>query len=316
MLASSIVELPRDQVISGLLSYTDIGEFVTNQILNLLSREELQILRIALVLRASFTLDVLNGIYQGYYNVELPINSIRQLTRRAILEYSTRPQETYYLHNLIRDAIPRETDQEGKVHALVAKWFMDRPFDPADVTTWDDILYHLHRAMEVGQKEEYYQSYFDFVMDNLERLSFAGWHYRINDELSILYSFAIKLNLPWDQIVILWNIGHEFSLLNMIEEQKSIYRQLVNAIGNAILHSDLDKASLGSWLGAAIAELGNAVTTEGKVEDQNNSLKIVLAFAKFLGSNTIFYPCSAHAIDLNDYLIPVPRDCNRLLCTI
>ena len=48
---------------------------------------------------------------------------------------------------------------------------------------------------------------------------------------------------------------------------------------------------------------------------QNNNLKAPIAFAKFLRSNTTFYACSAHTIDLNDYLVPVPGNCNRLLRT-
>ena len=40
-----------------------------------------------------------------------------------------------------------------------------------------------------------------------------------------------------------------------------------------------------------------------------------LAFAKFLGSITTFYACSAHMIYLTDYLVPVPGNCNRHLRT-
>ncbi|HYB76421.1 MAG TPA: ATP-binding protein, partial [Nitrososphaerales archaeon] len=93
MLASSLAELPPDQVRQGLLAATDIQEFMVNQVVGHLNEEELRVLRAGLVFRGAFAFDALSAVYRGLHEgVEPPLKAIQSLVRRAVLDVADEPQ--------------------------------------------------------------------------------------------------------------------------------------------------------------------------------------------------------------------------------
>jgi tetratricopeptide (TPR) repeat protein len=221
MLASAIDDLPIDQIVTGLLNATDIGDFVVNEVLSQMDAAELQILRTALVFRRNFSFEALDSVHKAISD-GTPITAarVRKLVHRALLEIVDEPGIAYYLHSILRDAVPRETTQEADAHTAAADWFQRKPFDAKNLTTWDDGLYHLRRAAEVGREPEYVEPYKDFLLENNQVLQYAGWGQRLVDEYEILIDLVKDKTV---KIVILLNVANNLDLLGELEEATELY---------------------------------------------------------------------------------------------
>ncbi|HLO18066.1 MAG TPA: AAA family ATPase, partial [Anaerolineales bacterium] len=85
LLASSISELPLQQVIQGLLTATDIGDYIVGQVLDQLDEIELNVLRAALVFRGAFSFDALASVYRSMHPGDTSIApAVRSLARHAV----------------------------------------------------------------------------------------------------------------------------------------------------------------------------------------------------------------------------------------
>jgi hypothetical protein len=212
LLASAIDELPAEQVATHLLDATDIGGFVVETVLNRTSPQELKVLRAALVFRAAFPFEALSAVY-GALNDDTAtiIKPVRTLVRRAVLEKSADSHSIYFLHPILRDAVPHDASQAAAAHEAAAAWFLSDSIDFTDLTTWDDGLYHLRLAAEVGLSDAYFYPYYEFISANAFALQDAGWHQRALNECETLYALAsdetLRFVLRWMRINLLHSWG-------------------------------------------------------------------------------------------------------------
>lgn len=243
LLASAISELDVNQVVKDMLSASDIGEYVVSQVLNQLSDEEMQALRAALVFRGAFSFEALGYVYSKLNNeAELIATPVRTLVRRTVLETVAEPQTAYYLHGILRDAAPRKQEQEASAHSAAAEWFLRREFNAANVETWDDGLYHLRRAAEIGS-DETYERYYSFVFDKQEPLYRAGFGRRLIDELRTLYALAED---TFTKLGVRWKLGIELARFNKRDESLTIFREVAHGLSEALdnLPDDLQEAAM------------------------------------------------------------------------
>src|SRR5262245_28942715 len=98
LFASALAELPADRVVPSLLTASDIGAFVVNEVLGAVSGAELAVLRAALVFRGPFPLEALAAVAGAEVAVDAPL---RALVRRALLEPPGGSGVAYYLHPLL-----------------------------------------------------------------------------------------------------------------------------------------------------------------------------------------------------------------------
>jgi tetratricopeptide (TPR) repeat protein len=224
LLATAIADLPVEQVTSGLLTASDIGEYVIGQVLGQLGPLELQVLRAAIVFRAVFSFEALHSVFDAIDTEREPIDATaRKLVRRAVLEPVDKPQTGYYVHPLLRDAVPREAASEAVAHTAAASWFLREPIEWENSKTWDDGLYHLRRAAEVGRSEAHFRLYFDFIMENGQQMNYAGWGRRFIAECSTLLSLAEDGS---DWFIIAWAWGNQLWVLNEYEEAVEVFREV------------------------------------------------------------------------------------------
>lgn len=204
LFATAMGDLPAEQVVSELLTASDIGEYVVSQVLSKINESEMRVLRAAVVFRSSFTIDELAAVYGSPSDETQSITaSLRILVRKAVLEVVDNEQKAYYLHPVLCDAIPRQADEEAVAHAAAAEWYLRDPIQPADLKTWDDGLYHLRSAAEVCKSEQFIQPYMWFVFDNEKLLEYSGWERRLISEYNTLlklvtedhFIFAIRFRL-------------------------------------------------------------------------------------------------------------------------
>jgi tetratricopeptide (TPR) repeat protein len=163
--------------------------------------------------------------------------------RRAVLETMVGPPIGYYLHPILRDAVPREAEQEAAAHAAAAKWFLRRPVNPVDFTTWDDALYHLRRAAEVGRHEIYYDPYMEFMKDYTGSLEDAGWGRRVVAEDRVLDSLAQN---DWEHFIARIDLGRRLKTLGELSEATQIFRELIEGIPK--LPDDVPQEEEPEWL--------------------------------------------------------------------
>jgi hypothetical protein len=189
LLASALGSLPVQEVTKGLLAATDIGEFVLSQVLAQLSETEHNVVRAAAVFRGPFSFEALTAVHGTLDPGRTIVLVVRGLVRRDVLESLPAADADYYLHPLIREALPPNPQQEAAAHAAAAAWFLRAGIQPEILTTWDDGLYHLRRAAEAGDGV-YVQNYQEFVEANRPALSYAGWGRRLLEELNALIEFS------------------------------------------------------------------------------------------------------------------------------
>jgi tetratricopeptide (TPR) repeat protein len=187
LVASVASELPIERLTAGLLAASDIGNFVLGEVFARTNPEELQVLRAALVFRDVFTFDALKAVHDAIDTQHPDIESaVRTLVRRAVFDTIAEPRLAYYLHPILRDAVQRDTEQEADAHAAAALWWGQTPFVAGDVTTWDDLLYHLRRAAEIARDGNHLEAYAAWLVEYLTALDYAGWTRRVVAELRVL----------------------------------------------------------------------------------------------------------------------------------
>jgi hypothetical protein len=261
LFASAIAEAPAEQVVNGLLEATDIGEFIQGQVLKQLSREELDVLRAAAVFREGFTFEALSAVHGGKSLTQ----PVRTLVRRAVLEVA-RPQTAYYLHPLLREAVPREPEQEAAAHAAAARWFLREPIVPSDLRTWDDGLYHLRLAAELGRVEKYFRPYSDFLHNNNRELSFAGWGRRLLKETKALEAVAEHAR---EKLGIRWMLGLELLALNEKKEAEIVLRDVIKGFTEEMQQaaSEKLKSEIAESLVMIKEKLGSVLLKQNRIEE-------------------------------------------------
>jgi tetratricopeptide (TPR) repeat protein len=262
LLASAIDEIPAASLMSGLLAASDIGEFVIGQVLGQLEAPALVVLRAATVFRGSFPFEAL-GFVRGALGEPTDdlAGQVRQLVQSAILEVSTEPQVTYYLHPILREALPGEPGQQATAHVAAARWYLREPFDATVLATWDDGLYHLRRAAEIGRRPDEVMAYKAFVFDHERSLSFAGWGRRLVAECQVLAGLAEELA---DQLVIQWLLGLELWQLEDNREAVKVFTALSDRLTE--LWATDPQEDLSPFLTLVKAKLGDAELKEGKID--------------------------------------------------
>ncbi len=266
LLATAIAELPAEQVLAGLLTTSDIGEYMVTQVLNQVNTVDLQVLRAAAVFRGAFTFDALNAVYKAFPDGAETINiPVRTLVRRALLEKTTQPQTAYYLHPLVRDAVPRETAQQAAVHAAAASWFLHGQIEIGDFKTWDEGLYHLRRAAELGRNETYFQPYHNFVFENEQQLSYIGLGRRLTNEYKVLDTLTEN---TWEKIIIRWALGVELWQLGENVEAMTLFQELAEVLTEMQQQStEEDTLNYAEMLVLVKAKLGNALLGLGRIDE-------------------------------------------------
>lgn len=259
LFASAIAETPPRQVVAGLLKATDIGEFIEDQVLRQLGAEELEVLRAAAVFRESFTYEALSAVHGG----DSLMQPVRTLVKRAVLELG--PQKAYYLHPLLREAVPREPEQEAAAHAAAARWFLREPIVPSDLKTWDDGLYHLHLAAEIGRVEKYFRPYKDFLFDHNRELSYAGWGRRLVSEAKALDAIAEH---SLEKLGIRWLLGNELVVLNEYREAEILFRDVIKGWTEEQQRvSEKEKSDIETSLVMMKGKLGNTLLYQGNFDE-------------------------------------------------
>src|SRR5262249_37677394 len=161
--------------------------FVLGEVFARIKPEELQVLRAALVFRNVFTFDALKAVHDAIDAQRPEIESaVRTLVRRAVLDAVTEPTLAYYLHPILCDAMQRDAGQEADAHRAAALWWSQTPFVAADVTTWDDMLYHMRRAAEIARSGIHLEEYKAVLFEYFTTLNDAGWSRRLVAELRVL----------------------------------------------------------------------------------------------------------------------------------
>lgn len=229
LLASAVAELPPYEVAAGLLTATDIGDYIMDRILGTIDVGEMQVLRGALLFRNAFPLEALSAVYGAIGDDPQTVaTSVRSLVRRALLEVVSESQAPeYYLHRLLREAVPRDAKDEATAHRAASSWFLREPIEPADPATWDDGLYHLRRCAEVGDEQTYFESYSNFLIENDQKLSFAGWGRRLVDEYRVLDCLA-KNEL--DRLATRYRLADNLWALGEISEATNFFHEISEAM--------------------------------------------------------------------------------------
>ena len=186
-MASATFELPIERLSAGVSAATDVHAFVMGEIFAHIDPDEMRVLRAALVFRDAFPFDALKAVSNAVDAKGLDIEApVRALVRRAVLDTIAGPPLAYYLHPILRDAVPRSTEEEAAAHAAAAAWRARTPMVASDVATWDDWLYHLRRAAEVSRRPDHIEAYRDWLFAHETELEYAGWPRRAIAELRAL----------------------------------------------------------------------------------------------------------------------------------
>jgi hypothetical protein len=276
LLASAITEVPAQQVATALLQTSDIGSFVIGQVFSQMEPAELQLLRAALVFRDVFSFDALNAVHSAVSSEAHMITPlVRKLLRRAVLETVADPQNAYYLHPILREAVPREAEQEAAAHAAAGKWFLQQPFDAANVTTWDNTLCHLRRAAEIGRNNTYFQPYKHFLSEHNTQLSFAGWGRRLVSEYETLELLGDATD---------WGLGHELWILNENERALAIFCELARGVTDLIEHLPEGVQNLSRTLVSIKANIGDILVEQGDLTEARRLADEIEPIANASGS--------------------------------
>jgi hypothetical protein len=248
--ASVATELPIERLAAGLLAASDIGAFVLAEVFARIKPEELQVMRAALVFRNVFTFDALKAVHDAIDAQHPEIEStVRTLVRRTLLDAVPEPTLAYYLHPLLRDAVQRTAGQEADAHAAAALWWSQTPFVAEDVTTWDDMLYHLRRAAEIdgGNHLDVYRSW---LFGNFGTLQHAGWTGRIVEELRVLVPLTAS-DTDWAETV-QYGLG---KMLFVMEQRDEAIAVLETLVKNS-KHESTNTVDIKVTLAQALAKIG------------------------------------------------------------
>jgi tetratricopeptide (TPR) repeat protein len=271
LLAVAVGEVPVKEILEGLLTATDIGDFILEQVISRTSSEELQILRATLVFRQDFTYESLQFVYHELYDVGAPVtNSIKKLVRRNILEPVGNTQVSgYYLHQMLRDAIPRPKELETRAHSAAAQWFLTHKFDPSNATTYADVLYHLRQASTITPSVKQYLIYRDFILNYGKQLSFAGWGQRLIEDFLTLIKLSHQLEEDKFMLsALLWALGVELWSLHDYDHAIAIFRELIMCWEKIYEQAPEErKESLVETLLLFKAKLGESLATQGRFDE-------------------------------------------------
>jgi tetratricopeptide (TPR) repeat protein len=168
------------------------------------------------------------GAIMGVWNIQKK-DTVKYLNIMRDLSLIQQTGRTLYrFHSLIYDfACEKLEEQNDSVqvaiaHKTAADWFLREPIDPNNVISWDNGLYHLRRAAEVSQNDEYFQAYKNFVFESSRSLNWYGWGRRILQELIMLDKLAKE---DFDLYIINYHIALQLEKLGEISEAISILKE-------------------------------------------------------------------------------------------
>ncbi|HLO15417.1 MAG TPA: hypothetical protein VK206_11340, partial [Anaerolineales bacterium] len=182
------------------------------------------------------------------------------------LEVNPEQQTIYHLHAVLRDAVPRDALQEAYAHAAAAQWFGQSEFNAEDLSTWDDTLYHLRRAAEIGRQPEFLEPYQSFVFDNVNELENAGWGRRNVSELQVLDELISETSIV-DRFLVHWLMGIELWLLGEDEAALDLFRELSDALTAYLEIPAEENAEIVELLLLVNAKLGSTLVSLGEYEE-------------------------------------------------
>lgn len=221
LFALALCELPISEVEDALLEVTEIGEYIIKKVLKELGADELGVVQVATIFPTEFKFDVLKYVYENTKNLEFHSSILRALIRASLVENDVEAQ-AYYVHPLLRDAVPCEAHVNAIAHSTAADWFLSKPIDPEKFETWDEALYHLRQAAEVGQNPETFKEYKNFVLNRMNQLSGVGWGRRMADELRVLERLA-KNNI--DKSIFLFRLADQLDHLGEKSEALAMFKE-------------------------------------------------------------------------------------------
>lgn len=271
LLAAAVEEVPVKEIREGLATATDIGDFVLDQVFARTSEEELQVLTALLVFRREASYEALSSVHGELYGGGAAMTKpLKRLVRRNVLEPVGDAQVGgYYLHQMLRDAVPRTKEFETLAHSAAAEWFEGNCLDPARVATYDDVLYHLRQAASVMPSAEHCLSYQNFLFEHCDRLNYGGWARRLIEELSTLISLLRQFEgEQFDDFYARWLLARQYWQLHKLDKADPILRELIEGREEKYRQSPEDeKQGIALWLLLLKATLGDSVVKQKKLDE-------------------------------------------------
>lgn len=242
LVASGLSEFSKDVLFKELEQYKELEDYVTSQIIDKLHEDELNILCSAKVFRDSFSFESLKFVFEAVNEgKQISLFAIQNLVRKAIFETSEETDLSYFLHQVLRDAVPLNDKDESIIHAAAASCFHQEEIIPSDINSWDNCLYHARRAAQLGENEEV-SRYLDYITDIYKDLEYAGWGRRLIQEFDIFENLSEN---PLNVFLVRFLKTKLFRVLGEKEESLRILKLLSEDVkNNPNIYSNLPKRTL------------------------------------------------------------------------
>ncbi|MEE9248543.1 MAG: hypothetical protein V3U79_07600 [Dehalococcoidia bacterium] len=265
LLASAVAVLPPDEVSEGLLSATNIGDYIAERVLGTVPEQEMLVLRATCVFRDAFPFDALKSVYSSVATDGQELApSVQSLVSRALLQVvSPSPVPNYYLHRIVRDAVAGDPDFEAAVHEAAANWSLREPIEPSDPTTWDDGLYYLRRCAEVGRGQKHFDLFLGFLTENADQLEYAGWGRRLVDEYKALDILAENES---DRLIVRFALANQLWTLKETDEATQLFQEVSEGLSEINLHQE-EEVTPTTTVGLVKANLAQGLVAQGKFEE-------------------------------------------------
>jgi hypothetical protein len=280
LLAMATHELPLAQLVERVVQASDIAEYVQKEIIERLNSAEYRTLVGAMVFRHAFSFEALAAVHAGLNNGAQPAaDTLRSLSRRAILDRAD--GDNYFLHPILGEAMKLSPTEEASAHAAAARYMMPDEIDPRHYSSWEEGLFHLRRAAELGRSETYFRPYHDFVNAHSRAWEWAGWPRRAVDELRAVAGLATE---PEDQFIVTYSLSLTLDRAGDRDEASEIIRNLVTGMDELPDKPITDSERAIRWIATLIKlRIGLTSVGPGHVEEAREIADDVKQWVETLG---------------------------------
>ncbi len=189
LVANSLELLPVAEVVGQLQQSTGIADYIDREVVGRLEPAAREVLEVASIFRGIFAYEALKQVYGRLHGgAPLAAATVLALSRRAILDRAE--GDRYYLHPLLAAAFDLPPEQAARTHAAAAAALLPGKVTLESVGAWDEGLYHLRQAAEIGASEEFFRPYFEFVRERGRAVGWAGFPRRRIEELRAVGELA------------------------------------------------------------------------------------------------------------------------------